>query len=674
MKKKLLSLAVAICMVATLLPSMVLTAGAETVDAEYKIIYEFGSNSGAIMYTDPQTSTYTQTKGLWTGMASSGNVGGYMWGNRARIDTTEANPWYALKIKVPVANTYVVSFIKYGANGGADYGVGNVYLIAADRYPSLTDENIASAISEANVVESDIDYSAGNGATAQETVYTDRPTLSLDAKEYIVIFKATGTNKTGYKQFVTALILSTLNASNTHTVLDGDKPVFTGTVSVNNPEILVGSNIETVSASIYKVADGYNKAKSYAHNKTLVEDKSIITFESSKPSVATVESDGTITAVGPGTTEITAKLTDGTYGSTIPATLTVTAPPAPEPDDEQLIADAFTTEDPVATQYNPSVSGAGYNASEGTATVVGITATLQTEGEYKNSYKMYAPEKNGDAQFLYWAKGLSINKKIVSYENEFYYTPAGGDNNILIAVYDEADGDVNKAEFYNANGQLIKLITNASDDKEVPALPSMAGYNSASSWKQYNGETEVTVGADIEPTGTMIFVAQYNRKKPIDVTVTVENGNGTATVPYGEPVTCTPDASKGTFKWWTKEVNGVSEIVSIDDTYSFLAWEDCTVTAEYADAKPAYTGNTMKIIIDTFTAGSEKAVMAEFIGFGADTVEKGIMIGTNKIAMTKPGDQFTVTGEPGNTFKGYAIVKDGETYKLIVDGEAKIDN
>jgi hypothetical protein len=50
------------------------------------------------------------------------------------------------------------------------------------------------------------------------------------------------------------------------------------------------------------------------------------------------------------------------------------------------------------------------------------------------------------------------------------------------------------------------------------------------------------------------------------------------------------------------------------------------------------------------------------------------MIGTNKIAMTRPGNQFTVTGEPGDTFKGYAIVKNGTTYNLIVDGEVTLTN
>ncbi|MBQ2741725.1 MAG: Ig-like domain-containing protein [Oscillospiraceae bacterium] len=337
------------------------------------------------------------------------------------------------------------------------------------------------------------------------------------------------------------------------------------------------------------------------------------------------------------------------------------------------ITDAFETETPVVTEYSPSVSGAGFTMGESSETVEGITETKQADG----SYKMYAPENNGEYKFLYWAKGLSLNKKILSYENEFYYTPSGGDNNILIAVYDVADSETNKAEFYNANGQLVKLVKDDSTDKTVPALPSMAGFGNAASWKQYKGEVEYTsenVGSEVELSGTMIFVAQYEESEPSDVTVTVVNGSGSTTVPYGEKVTCTADSSKGELKWWKKTVGNTSEIVSIEDTYSFLAWEDCTITAEYAESKPLYTGSTAKIVLDTFAAGDATAVMAEFIGFGAGTVEKGIIYNGTKIAMTRPGNQFTVTGENGDVFKGYAIVKDGDAYNLIVDGVVEIND
>ncbi|MBE6965033.1 MAG: hypothetical protein E7441_03245 [Ruminococcaceae bacterium] len=658
MKKKLLSLAIAICMVVAMLPTMVLSAGAETVDAEYKIVYEFGSNSGAIMYTDPQTSTYTQTKGLWTGMASSGNVGGYMWGNRARIDTTEANPWYALKIKVPVANTYVVSFIKYGANGGADYGVGNVYLIAADRYPSLTDENIASAISEANVVESDIDYSVDNGTTAQKTAYKDRPTLSLDAKEYIVIFKATGTNKTGYKQFVTALILSTLNASNTHTALSSDKPVFTGTVSVNNPEILVGSNIETVSASIYKVADGYNKAKSYAHSKTLVEDKSIITFESSNTSVATVDSDGNITAVGPGTTEITAKLTDGTCGSTIPATLTVKAA---EPDEDEL----FTREFGEGT-YEIDTNKAFTENTQATVNV--YTATLGGEKsdakvESVNRGEIFTVEADDKTSegltFLYWVKGLSDKKQILTRDRTLEFIPTVEASHV-IAVYEPTSGaTVSGENFYNANGQLLTNV--GIKDNKMPSLPSMTGYGTASAWVQYGTNKEFAAGENA-PTENLMFVAKYGEPTTTYV-IDVVDGSGAGDYTYGEEVTCTATVPEDkVFKCWTKTPAGstTAKIISLDSTYTFNVWEACTLTAVVVDKAPVFTGNKFSIILSTMGAvDGNTAYMAEFVGLG-DAVEKGIMFGTKKVAMTTNAAQFTVVNDTIETdIKGYAILSDG---------------
>ncbi len=57
--------------------------------------------------------------------------------------------------------------------------------------------------------------------------------------------------------------------------------------------------------------------------------------------------------------------------------------------------------------------------------------------------------------------------------------------------------------------------------------------------------------------------------------------------------------------------------------------------------------------------------MAEFIGFG-DAKEKGIMFGTQKIAMTTDKAQFTVTNDTTAdvTVTGYAIVDEaGETVK-----------
>ncbi|MBQ2741628.1 MAG: hypothetical protein IJF32_02370, partial [Oscillospiraceae bacterium] len=99
-------------------------------------------------------------------------------------------------------------------------------------------------------------------------------------------------------------------------------------------------------------------------------------------------------------------------------------------------------------------------------------------------------------------------------------------------------------------------------------------------------------------------------------------------------------------------------------------WESCTVTAVYDEYN--YEGNTMKIVIDTFTAGNETGVMAEFIGL-SDAVEKGIMFTdsnseTTKISMTTADNQFTVLADAAGTYAGYAILKSGEVYNLITDG------
>jgi len=186
----------------------------------------------------------------------------------------------------------------------------------------------------------------------------------------------------------------------------------------------------------------------------------------------------------------------------------------------------------------------------------------------------------------------------------------------------------------------------------------MAGYGEAKEWKQF-GETNV-------------YVAQYELEVPEkNIAITVNNGTGTGTYAYGDTVSCTANGS-GTFKCWTKSgINGETEIVSCDETYIFKAWEECTVEAVYEDYN--YKGNTAKIIIDSFTAGAETGVMAEFIGFD-NAVEKGIMFtdsnkNVTRIAMTTKDNQFTVIADKNGTYNGYAIVEgEGEDYTLITDG------
>ncbi len=263
---------------------------------------------------------------------------------------------------------------------------------------------------------------------------------------------------------------------------------------------------------------------------------------------------------------------------------------------------------------------------------------------YGSTTELSAPETvtKGEKiyKFLYWAKGATMErKKIISHEAAFSYKPYEGANHLL-AVYEEADAEnAEKAEYYNANGELL---ANGN------TLPSMPGYGVATGWTEYKDG---------------IFVAEYgDLAKNIEITVNGEKKN----YAYGDAVSCEAVAPEGkVFMYWTK--NG--DIVSTANSYSFCAWENATVEAVFGDAAPTLGKTMRKIILDGFAAGNESAIMAEFIGFD-DALEKGIMFGNKRVAMTGDAMQFAVIDDIENADAvGYAIVREGGELKLITDGE-----
>lgn len=245
--------------------------------------------------------------------------------------------------------------------------------------------------------------------------------------------------------------------------------------------------------------------------------------------------------------------------------------------------------------------------------------------------------------FLYWAKGATDKKQIVSYNSSFTYKAYAEANN-LIAVYKEKGAESTKKEYYNANGQLLE---------SGEALPSLPGYGKAIGWQN---------------AGNGVFVAEYAPlEKDIEITVNGEKES----YAYGDTVTCEADAPEGkVFMYWTKN----DEIVSTESTYTFSAWKNATVTAVYGDEAPSLGKTMRKIVLDTLASGDYTAVMAEFIGF-SDAVEKGIIFGGKKIPMLTDKSQFTLTNDTENavTVTGYAIINDNGTLKEISDGSISVD-
>ncbi len=330
------------------------------------------------------------------------------------------------------------------------------------------------------------------------------------------------------------------------------------------------------------------------------------------------------------------KLVNSSYtadGSVTNGFYSITFSVSDDPEAESLTAFTPDNTENITSSYTvPTVSGLTTNGA------------VNPEANGDGTYKITADEEKDGAKFLYWAKGLTTQKKIISFSNVIEnYVPEEDGRNLLIAVYEGEESQAD--EFYNANGQLIPGAT-------LETTISMPGYGTSNGWNRY-GETS-------------IYVANYDLAAPKkNIAITVKNGDGTGIYAYGDTVTCT--ATNEGFKFWKKN----NEIVSCDETYTFKAWESCTVEAFYGDY--AYNGEKKKIIIDRFNAGNEIGIMAEFIGFGSNVVEKGIMWNNNKIAMTKPGTQFSVVADKNGEYKGYAIVgNEQDGYTLITDGSVTV--
>ena len=710
MSKKIISLAVAVLMVVAMLPLNIVSAN-NSGETAVSISYEFNTSCGLAVGTRIDTITsYEQTGDTWRYLSASPNAkASQLKDYFLNGDTRAVDHYIAVEINVPADGTYKPEFLYQTIAGRG--GVGDIYILPEGGLTNLAEAKangtkIASvdyssdATKEKNEAEMLVDsvelkggtnvllfVVTGKGAKATTGDVLDyfmypykltlKPTekndeeeegetqsakrnyifdnLSIGVAENTVISTITSYDQTGGLWRYLAGSPNAKNSQLKNYFLNGDTRAVDHYIAVEinvpadgtyKPEFFY----QTIAGrggtgDIYILPEGglTNLAEAKANGTKIasVDYSSDVTEGNveAKMSVSEIElKKGTNVLLF----VVTGKGAKATTGDaldyfTYPYMLKITGTKITE---DAELTDAFAVKKEDLTGYvAPSVVS---------VTVDG--KVIAAEKNADNSYNVEAPEENtaGEA-FLYWAKGLSKDRRIISFSNKLTsYIPDENGASILIAVYDGNGPET--AEYYNANGQLIAK-------GEEPAKPSMAGYGTATAWKQYGNKN--------------IFVAEYAVEEPAkDIEVTVINGEGTDTYAYGDTVTCIADTAKDNFKCWTKsDINGNTEIVSVDRTYSFKAWEKCTVTAIYEDYN--YNGATAKIVLDTFTAGKETAIMAEFIGF-TDVIEKGIMCGTNKIAMTKPGNQFTVIADEATTYVGYAILKSGDAFYMITDGEVKV--
>ncbi|MBR2877881.1 MAG: Ig-like domain-containing protein, partial [Clostridia bacterium] len=167
----------------------------------------------------------------------------------------------------------------------------------------------------------------------------------------------------------------------------------------SNAEVLISSTTVSGTADINKY-EGTNV--NYVETAiSMPIAGGFVEYKSSDENVATVDATGKITAVGGGTAKIYAQSPDGLVKSN-EIEITVTAPST----EDEALTNAFEVNKEELKEYvAPSVVSVSAGGSV-------ITPEKNADG----SYDIEAAEENTEgAKFLYWAKGLKANKKIVSF-------------------------------------------------------------------------------------------------------------------------------------------------------------------------------------------------------------------------------------------------------------------
>ncbi|MBQ9984857.1 MAG: Ig-like domain-containing protein [Oscillospiraceae bacterium] len=317
MKKRLLSLAIAICMVVAMLPSVVISAGAETADP-YRFIYgltPFYYNHGDYWSTIPADAVFSKTGGSMK-LNSSYNISGYNGrvGSFTEISCATGS-WIAFDFNVPIAGTYDVVLKAAQRGNGAK---GTAYILPGNT--DLTD--IEAAKSKGIQMVQAYTQTHTSGVSAGITTMTPQPgwgterdfsktnpsfaykEIYFDAGIHTVLIYCTEASSSNYLLTPTYIRLTTSGI--TETTETTFTSAYTGVVEVANATIPVGG---TTTASAYIM----NLPTAEVTVQTDNTVKSGYTFTSSDPTVASVDSStGIVTAKAAGKATISATLNDAT--------------------------------------------------------------------------------------------------------------------------------------------------------------------------------------------------------------------------------------------------------------------------------------------------------------------------------------------------------------------------
>ena len=203
MKKRLLSLAIAICMVAAMLPTFAVSASALEVGEEISYYFISGHATTANISKLNQATEYNEELGrYWTyNRANQDSQGG---ASQLKMDRTDGDTrivggYIALNIHVPEDGTYRTEYYYYKKynSGTPQGGKGNVYILPGET--TLPSKNGAITIEKVEdeyngkIIASGVDYSAGDAST-NGTIKSPVVAENIDLKKgnNILLFLVTG--------------------------------------------------------------------------------------------------------------------------------------------------------------------------------------------------------------------------------------------------------------------------------------------------------------------------------------------------------------------------------------------------------------------------------------------------------------------------------------------------
>ena len=381
-------------------------------------------------------------------------------------------------------------------------------------------------------------------------------------------------------------------------------------------------------------------------------DKSLI-WETSDASVATVDKNGLVTAVGKGSVVI--KATANNNGKSDSVAINVIKTEVP------MAAISVTG---INCGVNAEIDGKAYNwgymhtESFDTGTKIKLTAIT-----------------SGNEKFMYWIDAKS--QRVVCNAEEYSFV-AGSDASFN-AVFAPENGYF--ISFTSANGKV--LSSSDAGEAIVPADPYLGGYI-FEGWYLDGAKQELEVGQTVSTSDKDLCYRAGFKKSETKYTVTLVNANEeSAQYSYNDKVTVTAKDRSGeglVFNCWKK--NGIT--VSYNAEYSFYVSGDEEIEACYGESVSEKAG-----IVSIVARQIDDTRMGFFTEYDIPesytVIETGILMGAasgldldsapiKAVAVNKFNKgQFTVRKaslKAGDVYyaRGYVIYSDGEkTYTLYSD-------